>query len=263
MTFAVRSLTVRYQDQSDAALENVSCDIPTGQTTAVLGLSGSGKTTLLNVLGLLWEDRLSANNVVYHGRYGRQDYRELTTATKDDLRQYEFGFVLQSAYLLSHFSCLDNIAMPLVTHGADLRTRRERAKQLLRRADPSCQLSGLALRTGRTLSGGQKQRIALLRAVIHDPEVVFADEPTSNLDFQSAGYIISLLRDWQAGRLSENQGEARRRTLIFVSHSLETAYDLADSFVVLKRGKVVKDRALAKSELSNASELYRLVEHGD
>jgi ABC-type lipoprotein export system ATPase subunit len=250
MTFQLRDVTCRYPTAPRDALCGVSIDLPGGGVLAVLGLSGSGKTTLLNLLGLLGGSPLTRGDVAFRSASGTYLYRRLGAAAGTRVRRDHFGFVLQSSYLLPHFSCAQNVGVPLALRGASTRDRRRRVRELLERADPSKELLALADRSPREVSGGEKQRMAVLRAIVHDPDVVFADEPFSSLDPRNGAVILSLLRSWQKGAL---HGTARERTLILVSHHLESAYHFAESFLLLRQGEVVHGAVLTARDLPGGS----------
>ncbi len=211
-----RHRTARPGDRD--ALAGVTAAFPAGAVSAVLGISGSGKTTLLNLLGRLWDGPPTTGRITYTGRNGG-DYADLTPSAAGRLRREHFGFVLQSAFLIGHLTCAENIGVPLVLNrvrDADFRIR-----GLLMRAE----MEHLASRPARRMSGGERQRAAVLRAVVHDPDILFADEPFSNLDPHSTDRVIDLFRAWQAGDLSP-QKNAHPRTLILVTHDLPTAWGL-------------------------------------
>jgi len=227
---------------------------------AILGPSGSGKTTLLNLLGLLWEGTLETGQVVYqgNGKASPCDYALLAPARRAELRLREFGFVLQSSYLLPHFTCAQNVAMPLAIQGRQRSECRAAVERLLGVADPTGQLLAVRDRLAGEVSGGQKQRMAVLRAVIHDPAVIFADEPISNLDPANARPILDLLRAWRDGLLHPDAPD-RSRTLILVCHSLRTARR-ADYFALLERGRLVGEAFPASALSQRVADFQRLFE---
>lgn len=221
MSFALEAVRFRHRSARPTdrdALAGVTTTFPAGAASAVLGMSGSGKTTLLNLLGRLWDSPPTAGRIAYTGRNGG-DYATLTPRSASRLRRDHFGFVLQSAFLINHLTCVENISVPLFLQGA--RGTERRARELLARAG----MESLADRPARKLSGGERQRAAVLRAVIHDPDVVFADEPFSSLDPHNTDLLIKLFRAWQSGGLSERGGE-HPRTLILVTHDLPAAWEL-------------------------------------
>lgn len=202
------------------ALDGVSLQIQQGELVAIVGPSGSGKTTMLQIMGTL--DRPSEGEVWIDGF-------DAASATDDELsalRARRIGFVFQQFYLLDGLSAVDNVAGGLLYSGMPLAVRRERAEQALLRV-------GLGHRLGHQpsqLSGGEKQRIAIARALVGDPSIVFADEPTGALDSRTGASIVELLQELnRAGT-----------TIIVITHDTE----LAESFprrVSVRDGKLISD----------------------
>jgi putative ABC transport system ATP-binding protein len=164
-------------------LTAVSLEIETGEMCSITGPSGSGKTTLLNIMSLL--DTPGAGRILYQG----QDITHAPEPMQASIRNRAFGFVFQSFNLLPRLSALDNIGLPLRYRGMNKAERRRMAYPLLERVG----LSERADHLPNALSGGQKQRVAIARALIGNPEIIFADEPTGNLDADSTSNILSLL----------------------------------------------------------------------
>lgn len=248
MTFRLDGVRFRYPGSGRDVLAGVDLTVPAGEVVAVLGLSGSGKTTLLNLLGQLHEGGPSGGVVSYDGH----DYSRLTAPMRSSLRR-RFGFVLQSSYLLPHLSCLRNVEIPLALAGRS--GRREAVLALMRQAGGEA-LASRADAKAREVSGGERQRMAVLRAVAHDPDVVFADEPLSSLDPANRKAVLSLLRSWHAGGLAPAPGE-RRRTLVLVTHDYGSAFSFADRFVCLRGGSAV---VLTRGRLSGPNDLWRLID---
>jgi len=172
------------------ALKGVDIEIRRGDFVVVQGPSGSGKTTLINLLGLL--DRPDGGSVLLDGRpVGAMDEDTLA-----DLRRDRFGFVFQTFSLVPVLTAAENVAYPMALKGLPERECRQRALRLLERV-------GLAERTEvrpDLLSGGERQRVAIARAIANDPEVVLADEPTANLDSETASGVLDLMRDLNTER---------------------------------------------------------------
>lgn len=172
------------ENNAVTALHDVSMQIKTGEFAALIGESGSGKSTLMNIAGCL--DAPTQGNVIINGR-------ELSTLTEDqkaDLRNHTIGFIFQSFYLQNHLTALDNVMLPMLFAGMDKMERIKRAKELL-------QMVGMEKRMGHTpaqLSGGQRQRVCIARAMANAPKIIFADEPTGNLDSKTAESIMQLLK---------------------------------------------------------------------
>ncbi len=230
MSFRVRGLTRGYGGKP--VLDGLDLDLPDGRVVALLGASGSGKTTLLNLLGTLDETRLPAATLSLDpDGGGPTDYAALTAAGRRDLRLRHFGFVLQSCYLLPYLTCRENVALPLRLQGwgrADALAEAGRAVA----ATGDAELVAAVDRRPDGVSQGQKQRFAVLRAVVHRPRVVFADEPTSNLDARSTERMVELLLAWHA-----DAPPAAPRTLVLVCHNLSTAQAVGDEFLLLDGGK--------------------------
>ena len=167
------------------ALDGVDVRIERAEFLVVQGPSGSGKTTLLNVLGLL--DRADQGEVLLDG----QTVSKLDENRLADLRRDRFGFVFQSFNLVAVLSAVENVEYPLTLTPLPRREARQRARELLRRVG----LEGKEDVRPDLLSGGERQRVALARAIVNEPRVVFADEPTANLDSGTAGEVLDLMRE--------------------------------------------------------------------
>lgn len=246
--FRVRGLTYRYPRAARPAVDGLTLDLPGGQTVAVLGPSGCGKSTLLGLLGLLREDRPEAGEVEYYDgrsavRYADlYPHRDRMTA----VRQAGFGFVLQTCYLLPHFSGRDNVGMPLAARGLPPAAARARADVLIAAADDligGSFLTAAAAGPPREMSLGQRQRLAVLRAIAAGPRVLFADEPTSNLDPGNARAVFTLMARWRRGELPSGDPPDPGRTLLLVCHSVDAALNeaAADRLVVIQDGRLVED----------------------
>jgi putative ABC transport system ATP-binding protein len=202
-----------------AALKGISLHIPEGEFVAIMGPSGSGKSTLMNLIGCL--DQPTS------GRYILDGY-DVSALTDDQLawiRNRKIGFVFQSYNLIPRASAVHNVEMPLIYAG-DNQQRRERAMAALESV-------GLLERAGHLpneLSGGQQQRVAVARALVTDPAILLADEPTGNLDSESSLEIMKLLRDL-------NQ---QSRTIVLITHEAEIAA-FAQRVVRVRDGVVVSD----------------------
>ncbi len=172
------------------AIRDVSLEIRPGEFVAIQGPSGSGKTTLLNLLGLL--DAPDSGDVLVAGR----DAVDLSENERSDLRRDRFGFVFQTFNLIPVLSAEENVEYPLVLAGAGAAEGRTRARELL--AAVGCE-DKRDVRPD-LLSGGQRQRVAIARSLANHPAVVFADEPTANLDSKTADEILDLMRAMNEGR---------------------------------------------------------------
>jgi putative ABC transport system ATP-binding protein len=178
------SRTYRLGASGVPAVKGITLSIVRGEFVALQGPSGSGKTTLLNLLGLL--DRPDSGTVRVEGRDGES----LSENARSDLRRDRFGFVFQTFNLIPVLSAEENVAYPLVISGVPPGERRDRARRLLESV-------GLGEKLGvrpDLLSGGQRQRVAIARSLANRPAIVFADEPTANLDSRTAEEILDLMR---------------------------------------------------------------------
>jgi putative ABC transport system ATP-binding protein len=185
------------------ALDDVTCDIEEGEFISIIGPSGSGKSTLMHILGCL--DSPSKGTIKLDGTMIHDaSPRELAS-----IRNKKIGFVFQFFNLLPKLNVLQNVELPMIYSGANARERRERAMESLK-------LVGLENRSKHRpnqLSGGQQQRVAIARALVNSPKIVFADEPTGNLDSNTGEAILNLFRSLSA------QG----RTIMLVTHDPEIA----------------------------------------
>lgn len=197
------SRAFRMDHEEVTALNAVTLDVRQGERVCITGRSGAGKSTLLNILGGL--DRPTEGTVTYRGR----DIYALSGRARSRLRAREWGFVFQAFYLIPELTVVENISLPAMNPVVDRTVRRS----LRERAEHLGGAVGLGDRLShrpRELSGGEMQRAALARALMNNPDVIFADEPTGNLDATTGGQILELLL-----RLSSEQG----RTLVVVTHS--------------------------------------------
>ena len=213
--------TYRSRDVVVEALNNVSFSVQSGEMVAVMGPSGCGKTTLLNCLSGL--DSIDSGDVSIAGRL-------LRTMSDDALSEYRaksMGFVFQAYNLLPVLTVQENVELPLILAGNSQKKSRDRATEKL-------DLVGLGDRVDHIpaeLSGGQQQRVAIARALANDPSIVWADEPTGNLDSTNAGEIMELLK-----RLNKEQ----EQTFVLVTHSDEVG-GMADRIVRMSDGVIVDD----------------------
>ena len=214
------SKSYRIEDREIAVLKAVSLAVDKGEFLVVEGRSGSGKTTLLSLLSGL--DKPSDGRIIVDGR-------DITDVAEDDLaplRNAIFGFVFQSFHLVPALTALENVMFP-----AEIKRDRQaqkRAKALLQRVGLSHRYDNYP----HQLSGGEMQRVAICRAVINHPKIIFADEPTGNLDSESGRLILDLMLEFH---------REERATLIMVTHNREISA-LADRIIRLKDGRINGDQ---------------------
>ncbi len=220
---SVKNLGKTYADDGSetVALQSVSFEIKKGEFVSIMGPSGSGKSTLLHLLSFL--ERPTNGSYTFLGK----STNDLSDRELAHIRNKEIGFVFQSFNLLSRSSVYENVEMPLVySEGVPTAERRN----LVERAVASVGLKEkIGIEAGR-LSGGQKQRVAIARALVNDPNVVFADEPTGNLDSKSGAQIMEILEELHSAG----------RTIILVTHETYTA-DFADRLIKLRDGLIESD----------------------
>ena len=208
-------------DEPVNALDGVSLSIDSGEFVAIMGASGSGKSTMLNILGCL--DTPTSGSYLLDGiEVARRSRTELA-----HIRNRKLGFVFQSFNLLPRTSAIENVELPDLYLGRLGRSaRRRRALELLRRVG----LGGRGTHTPAQLSGGQQQRVAIARALMNEPPVLFADEPTDNLDTKSSVEIMNLFTELS------NEGI----TIVMVTHEDDIAA-YAKRHLVMRDGRLIKD----------------------
>src|ERR1700690_2108664 len=209
----------RLGDTTVQALRGVDLSIEKGEFIAVLGASGSGKTTLLNLAGAI--DDPTEGTVFINGR----DIAQLTDSTKADLRNKTIGYIFQMFNLISVLTAIENVMLALQIRGGRLSSVREEAAQRLDEVG----LADFMHHRPDKLSGGQRQRVAIARALITKPLLILADEPTANLDHQTARSIINIMKEMNA---KENV------TFVFSTHD-QRLIDAVKRVVRIDDGKIV------------------------
>lgn len=226
----VKHVTKTYGKKHGAftALSDVSFNIPEGSTVAIIGKSGSGKSTLMHVMSGL--DRPEAGEVIIDG----EDILRLSKKEVDRFRATKMSFIFQSFFVTANESCYNNVALPLEISGISSRQRDEKVLRAL----GAVELSEKVRERARNLSGGQKQRLAIARAIVNEPKILFADEPTGNLDSATGEVVEKLLFDYS----KENNA-----TLIIVTHDHEIAAK-CDIQIQIKDGKVISVEQASKKK---------------
>ena len=202
------------------ALKNVSLNIPTGASVAILGKSGSGKSTLMHAISGL--DRPQHGQVIIDG----QDILQLKPKRVDEFRAKKIGFIFQSFFVQGNESVVDNVSLPLEIARLPRKKRAHKINAALKAVD----LYDKRKNRAKDLSGGQKQRLAIARAIVGDPQIIFADEPTGNLDSETGAKVEELLFDYN---------KQKGVTLIVVTHDADLAKK-CDYQIIIKDGRVEK-----------------------
>lgn len=217
----VEDISKVYGKGEDAfyALKNISFEIPSGKVVAIVGKSGSGKSTLMHALSGL--DRADSGDVVINGR----NINKMKPSEVNKFRNKEMGFIFQTFFMQPYETVLDNVMMPLEIEGMPYKKRKEIATEALSKVE----LLDKATNKAVNLSGGQKQRVCIARAIVSQPKVLFADEPTGNLDSETGERIIKLLFD-----INKQLGS----TLVIVTHDEEIA-KRCDTKIFIKDGHIL------------------------
>lgn len=204
------------------ALRGVSFDIRKGEFVAIMGPSGSGKSTLLQILGLL--DDYTAGT--YH--FGDKNIKDYNQKEIAEIRNEKMGFVFQSFNLLPNANVLENVKLPLLYSKVPEKEWESRARE----AVMAVGLEHRMFQEAKLLSGGEKQRVAIARALVNKPEVIFADEPTGNLDSKSGEVVIEIIQ-----KLNKEKGH----TVILITHETYTA-EYAERIIRLHDGEIESDK---------------------
>ena len=210
------------------ALKNVSLTIPTGASVAILGKSGSGKSTLMHAISGL--DKPQKGQVIIDG----QDILQLKPKRVDEFRAKKIGFIFQSFFVQGNESVVDNVSLPLEIARLPRKKRAHKINAALKAVD----LYDKRKNRAKDLSGGQKQRLAIARAIVGDPQIIFADEPTGNLDSETGAKVEELLFDYN---------KQKGVTLIIVTHDADLAKK-CDHQIIIKDGRVEKSTVLEEKK---------------
>lgn len=203
------------------AIRGVSLSIEEGEFSVIAGPSGSGKTTLLNLMGLL--DHPTAGKILFDGK----DMSTISDSEATRIRKKRIGFIFQTFNLIPVLTALENVELPLILKGVRARERKEITLKIM----DGCGIADISEHRPDELSGGQRQRVAIARALVGNPDIVFADEPTANLDSETGLQII---------RLMEEMNRIEEVTFVFSTHDVRII-SLAKRKVELRDGKIESD----------------------
>jgi len=216
------------------ALDGINLKIESGEMVAIIGPSGSGKSTLMNTLGCL--DQPSSGSFVLNGQY----VSELSDNQLAETRSRQLGFVFQSYNLLPRETAISNVELPLkYSGGYSGKDRRAAARIALDRVGLSERYDHRPMQ----MSGGEQQRVGIARALVKNPDLILADEPTGNLDTKSSAEVIEMLHS-----LNENDG----KTIVVVTHDTEVA-EAMKRIIAFRDGRIVEDRAVVPKRINAQS----------
>lgn len=215
------SKVFRTEEVETKALNDISLEINQGEFVTIMGASGCGKSTLLNIVGLL--DDVSSGSYKLLG----QEIKGLNESEKSKIRKQNIGFVFQNFNLIDELSVYDNIELPLIYNNVASSERKEKVEAIAERLQISHRLKHFP----QQLSGGQQQRVAVARALINDPKIILADEPTGNLDSKNGNEVMELLTDLHANGA----------TILMVTHSDYDA-SFSQKTIFMKDGMVLSEK---------------------
>lgn len=238
MLIEVSNLKKDYQNEEvvTKVLHGLSFNIDEGEFVSIMGPSGSGKSTLMHILGFL--DRLSAGKYLFEGK-------DVSSLSDDDLARYrneKIGFVFQSFNLLPRTTVLENVKLPLLYSHQEHIDPTKRAKEVLEQVGLGHRLHYFT----NQISGGEKQRVAIARALINNPAVIFADEPTGNLDSKSGTQVMGILQDLN------KEGH----TIILVTHETFTS-EHAKRIISMKDGIIIDDQPVVHRRYAHEGTLLK------
>lgn len=215
------SKVFRTEELETKALNEISLEINEGEFVTIMGASGCGKSTLLNIVGLL--DNVSSGSY----KLLNQEINGLNESEKSKIRKQNIGFVFQNFNLIDELSVYDNIELPLIYNNVNASERKKKVEAIAERLAISHRLKHFP----QQLSGGQQQRVAVARALINDPKIILADEPTGNLDSKNGNEVMELLTDLHANGA----------TILMVTHS-EYDASFSQKTIFMKDGMVLSEK---------------------
>jgi len=220
------------------AVRGVSFSIKKGEFVAIMGPSGSGKSTLMQILGFL--DRPTKGEYYFENKNSK-DFSDNQLA---DIRNEKIGFIFQTFNLLPRTTVFENVELPLLYSDKNFNQAQIQAK--IKKSLSSVFMDHRVSYFSNQLSGGEKQRVAIARALVNDPEIIFADEPTGNLDSKSGLQIMKILQDLNS----------KGKTIILVTHETFTAWH-AKRMVKIIDGEIIKDVPIKDRRIANANEILK------
>lgn len=221
------SKTYRTRSIETLALHNINLHINAGEFVSVMGPSGCGKSTMLNIMGLLDQPTSGEINI------GKQNTTNLSNRQLAQFRNHALGFVFQSYHLINDLSVADNVEVPLIYRSVSRKERKKKAAEALERVGLSARLNHFP----DELSGGQRQRVAVARAIVGQPQVILADEPTGNLDSSMGQEILAILK-----QLNKDMGT----TIVMVTHDEKMAHE-THRLIRLFDGNLVEEQTLVNA----------------
>ncbi len=241
MADVIQVIDLKKQYENDGVitpvLHGLNFSIKKGEFVAIMGPSGSGKSTLMHILGFL--DNITSGKYIFDG----QDVSTLTDDQLSEMRGKGVGFIFQAFNLLPKTSVLDNVMLPLLYSDVPVAKRSEMAKKAIESVGLTHRMNNLS----NQLSGGERQRVAIARALIREPAVIFADEPTGNLDSKSGTQVMELLQ-----RLNIEDGH----TIILVTHETYTS-EHAERILRIKDGMIQSDEKVQNRRIARDGEILK------
>lgn len=218
----------RTEEVETSALNQVNLQVKQGEFISIMGPSGCGKSTLLNILGLL--DDITSGSYLFDG----QEMAKLKESARSKVRKQNIGFIFQNFNLIDELNVYENIELPLIYNGVSGSERKKKVEEIMERMN----ISHRKKHFPQQLSGGQQQRVAVARALVTEPKLILADEPTGNLDSKNGNEVMELLTDLHA----------KGATIVMVTHSNYDA-SFSQRIIELKDGQIIAEH-LNKKEIS-------------